>query len=482
MKLKYTIPTIVLTLIIIQHISCKKFVQVVSPDTNVSAVNVYNSDATAAAVLTGIYTNMSSSGFAYGGITSMSLYPGLSADELSVFANSNITYSYYYTNNLTSLNTGGSDFWSNIYPILYVINSAIAGLTNNSTLTPAVDQQLMGEATFMRAFCYFYLVNLYGDVPLVTGTNYNVNESLGRTPAAQVWQQIISDLKTAQGLLSTNYLQSDVLTAYPIGSTQKVRPTKWAADALLARAYLYTKDWADAKVQADSVIGNTSLFGLDTLNGVFLANSTEAIWQLQPVNAGQNTQDAILFVIPSSGPGSSYPVYLNPILIDAFEPGDQRRVDWIDSVSVPPATYYYAFKYKVYAYNNSTNPPTEYEMVLRLGEQYLIRAEAEANQNDLIDADSDINVIRTRAGLAGVTANTQASVLAAIQHERQVELFTEWGHRWLDLKRTDSLDNIMSEVYPQKVINGTWNTDWQWYPIPLYDLQHNINLIQNIGY
>jgi starch-binding outer membrane protein, SusD/RagB family len=398
---------------------------------------------------------------------------------LSVFPNSNAIFTYYYTNSLTNSNTVQTDFWNNIYPILYTVNSAIAGLTNNTALTPAVRQQLLGEAKFMRAFCYFYLVSLYGDVPLVTGTDYTVNALLPRTPQSQVWQQIISDLKDAQNMLSTNYLDATLLNT----TSQRVRPTSWAATALLARSYLYTQNWDSAQVEATTVINNPTLYNLERLNGVFLANSNEAIWQLQPVNFGANTQDAQLFIIPSAGPGGSFPVYLNPLLVNAFEPGDQRRTNWVDSVVVSPNTYYYAYKYKV---DSIPSPVTEYEMILRLGEQYLIRAEAEANGagGGTVASITDLDTIRNRAGLSNYSGATdQASLLTAILHERQVELFTEWGHRWLDLKRTNTVNSVMGS--PGNVCafkGGVWNPDWQWYPIPKYDLQHDPHLVQNSGY
>ena len=72
----------------------------------------------------------------------------------------------------------------------------------------------------------------------------------------------------------------------------------------------------------------------NSLNAVFLKNSTEAIWQLQPVNQGWNTEDARVFIIPSTGPdGNNYPVYLSSELLSSFEPGDERRSQWVDESS-----------------------------------------------------------------------------------------------------------------------------------------------------
>jgi hypothetical protein len=173
--------------------------------------------------------------------------------------------------------------------------------------------------------------------------------------------------------------------------------------------------------------------------------------------------------------------------VNSFEVGDLRAKpkNWIDTITVAGTKYYFPYKYKV---NNSpgvTKPSgmTEYFMMLRLGEQYLIRAEARAQLGNIGGAQNDLTAIRARAGLGATTANDKASLLAAILDERRHELFTEWGHRWLDLKRTGNIDAVMSVVTPQKS-NGViqWQTFQALYPLPLGDLQKDINLTQNPGY
>jgi hypothetical protein len=311
-------------------------------------------------------------------------------------------------------------------------------------------------------------------VPLVISTDYKLNFALSRSPKALVIQQIISDLKDAQNLLNTNYVDASIIST----TDERVRPNKWAATALLARTYLYIGDWANAEAQATNIISNTGTYNLvNDLNGVFLANSKEAIWQLQPVTAGENTQDAIIFVLTSGPNDGLNPVYLSSFLLQSFEVGDARFVKWIGIDSSTGTKYYYPFKYKQYQYGS---PVTEYAMVFRLAEQYLIRAEAKAQQGNMLGAASDLNVIRSRAGLSNTSATTQSSLVTAILHERQVELFSEWGHRWLDLKRTGTADVVMSNVTPQK--GGTWSSNWQLYPISIVELQNDINLVQNPGY
>lgn len=461
--------------------SCKKLVSVNAPATDLNAANVYSSDATAISVLTGLYTSMSTPGNDFTGNPGISLYLGLSADEFTLFngiSNSNTLY-FYYTNALYSNASGseGSDFWSPLYYDIYVTNSAIAGLTTSNSLTPSIKQQLLGESYFLRAFYNFYLVNLFGSCPLAMTSNYSINSTLGNTSEVVIYQQIVTDLKQAQGLLSSEYLDGN-LNPYTPGNIQKARPTKWAAMALLAKTYLYTQDWIDAETEADSLINNGSLFSLNSLSDVFLENSNEAIWQLQPVNSQENTADAWIFVLPSTGPDNTHPVYLSSQLLNSFEPLDQRRYNWVDSITVSGTTYYFPYKYKSATPGASL---TEYLMVFRLGEQYLIRSEARAEQGNVGGAQADLNIIRSRAGLANTSASNKTSLLSALMYERQVELFSEWGNRWLDLKRTNSVDPIMTQACPQKN-NAMWNAYQQLYPIPYSDIISDPNLKQNPGY
>lgn len=474
----------VILLSVVSLSACEKLVDIPAPATEITTANVFNNSTTAAATLTGIYTSMSQSDISPNGLPSLSLYLGLSADEITLYDRNRLAYALNYTNALVSTNTGGNDYWNQTYPVIYEANAAIEGLTGNTALTQDIQQQLLGEAEFVRAFCYFHLVNIYGDVPLATTTNYKINESMARTPRAQVWQQIITDLKSAQTLMSSNYLYSDAETV----TTQRTRPNKWVATALLARAYLYTGDWADAVTQASSIISNQALYSLVGLNSVFLANNNEAIWQLQATGSGKTatTGEGTIFVLPPTGPNISgkYPVYLNDVLANSFEPGDQRRVNWIDSVIVGGNIYYYPFKYKIGAIN--TGSTLEYCTVFRLAEQYLIRAEAEAEGagGGLSAAIGDLDVIRSRAGLANLsTGLTQTQVLDTILHERRIELFTEWGHRWFDLKRTGNIDNVMgSPGNACSTKGGTWNPIDSLYPIALPQLQADLNLVQNPGY
>ena len=289
--------------------------------------------------------------------------------------------------------------------------------------------------------------------------------------------------------MSANYLDGLLRNT----SNDRVRPTKWAATALLARAYLYyaslpgmdAANYIKAEQQATILIENSGgVFALSSLPNAFLRASLgnkEAIWQLQPVSSTQtNAQDGYAFI---PGPGGIPQLQLSPFLLASFEAGDNRRTNWINSVTVSGSTYNYPFKYKIGKNVGGIPPVTEHEMMLRLGEQYLIRAEARAQQGNIAGAQADINAIRTRAGLANTAATDKASLITAILHERQVELFTEMGHRWLDLKRTGTIDAVMGNPSGVCAVKGgTWNSYQQLYPIQVGDIQLDPNLKQNPGY
>jgi hypothetical protein len=285
-----------------------------------------------------------------------------------------------------------------------------------------------------------------------------------RDPQNVVYDAIIKDLLQAQSLLQDDY---------PTGT--RVRPNKAAATAMLARVYLYTGQWAAAETQASQVISDGKYALLKDLNSVFLANSQEAIWQLEPVNVagGRNTWEGFT----ATPTATSTPLYrLDSTLVAAFEPGDLRKTDWSSTRTVSGKPVTFPYKYKVRT--STTGAVTEYSMVLRLAEQYLVRAEARAHENKLPDALADLDILRSRAGLPNLSATLdQAGTLLAVEQERRVELFTEWGHRWLDLKRTNRATAVLGAEKPTY-----WQPADTLYPIPLDAIKTNPSLTQNNGY
>jgi len=459
--------------------SCEKYVDVGLPKDQVLNQLAFDDDKTATASVVGLYSQMNGLNYYFANIL-MNFCTAMSADEFFYGANY-ADFTEFSDNNPSTTNSFVRTLWTQPYSYIYHANACIEGLEKAVNVSQAVKNQLIGEAKFMRAFCHFYLSQLFGDVPLILTTDYKENTALPRTAKAEVMAAVIQDLKEAKELLIAGYPSGAQVAD---GNGERTRPNRAAASTLLARAYLYNGQWAEAEQQADEVISDTryKLLPSEQINEVFLKNSEETIWQLEAVNtlSGRNTWEGTLYV-PASATNVPL-IRLTPDgLKDAFEEGDLRRTNWVGTYTSDDVTHLYPYKYKV---RLAVSPATEYSMVLRFAELYLIRAEARLELGKLDDARTDLNSIRFRAGLPELVVSIDATALrSALEKERQVELFAEWGHRWFDLKRWPSLegkatraDDILGKLRPG------WKSTAVLFPIPLRALQTNPNLTQNEGY
>ena len=465
---QYVIFFMTITIISFIFISCKKIVETDPPINSITTVQVFSNDADATSVVTGIYSQLintqGTAKFSNGAIT---LYAGMTSDELAYTRSSLVDF---YNNSLLSTNSFiSTSLWNPMYLAIYKCNATLEGLNSSAGVSDQVRNQLIGEVKLIRAFCYFYLVNLFGDVPLVVNIDWKSSASMTRASSENVYEQIVSDLKDAQSNLAQDY---------SLSKGERSRPNAWAASALLARVYLYLKDWPNAEATSTIIINNSSLFKLETdLNKVFLKTSVEAIWQLQPSNISSpyaTTEGASLIPFSSTAKAD---YYLTPQLLNIFDATDKRKAAWTNKSVNSSITYVYPYKYKV-ALGTTGSTINEYYMVLRLAEQYLIRAEARVYQDNLTGAISDINSIRARAGISSLlTTVSKNEIIDSIGNERMRELFAEWGHRWFDLKRTNKADDVLA---PLK--GNNWQSTDKLYPIPYSELQKNPNLDQNLGY
>ena len=441
--------------------SCKKFVDLELPPTSIETADVFSNDNSALTAINGLYLNMrqASLNIVNGG---MSVYVGLYADEIYNTTASASNYDPFFKDSLFAENSVVStNFWTSSYQNIYRTNAIIEGLGRSTGVSDSLKRQLLGEIKVIRSLYYFYLVNLFGDVPLVITTDYKANAVMPRTSMDKVYQQIVTDLLDAQSLLKVTY-----------PSTGKVRPNKWTATALLARVYLFLKDWPNAESQASAVIssGTYPLVSQANINTVFSKNQTETIWEIAPANEGTNSAEGTVFNPTST---TARPTFaLTSFLINAFEANDKRRTEWVRTNTVSSVAYPYPNKYDL----RGSTTIGEYNIVLRSSEQYLIRAEARSQQASITNAAADINVIRNRAGLPVTTAATQTALLDAVMREKRIEFFAEWGHRFLDLKRTEKLDAVLGAAKPG------WKSTAALFPIPDAQLNYNVFLTQNLGY
>lgn len=434
--------------------SCKKFVELGAPPTQVLLEDAFKTDATAQSAVLGMYTFANAS--ANGLLTHLHFYPGISSDELQYNA-ADASIQEIAGNAILPTNGYVATAWSIPYQLIKNANNAISGLEKSATLTASVKSQLLGEAKFMRAFAYFHLVNLFGGVPLVLTDDYDAfNKALlPRTSASEVYKQIVKDLTEAKALLPTAYV-----------GTLRGRINKHTATAMLARVYLYQKDYTNAEVQATEVIASGA-YNLSAPGSAFVNTSNEIIWQIGNI-PGFSVQGAAYVTA-----ATVIPTYtLTDVTYRSFESNDLRRTNWTVTKTIAGKAYYGITKYKL-----NTGTGNEYNVVFRLAELYLIRAEARAQLNIVADARADVNTVRSRAGLPNLgTALTQPELLLAVEQERKVELFGEWGHRWFDLKRTNRAAALLAALKP--ALNATAEL----FPVPQTQMIINQNLIQNPGY
>lgn len=439
-------------ILILMLYSCDSFVEVDLPKSQLTNTAVFQNYTTANAAMADIYAKIRDKGLLTGTVSGISNQLGYYTDELTFYGTSTNPAFAFYSNSVLPSNTTVSTMWNNTYNQIYAVNSVLEGIAV-SDFSTTEKAQLQGEAFCIRGLLHFYLTQLFGDIPYIETTDYKLNSTVKRLPIDQVYIHIISDLKNAEQLLPSSYSNSE-----------RVRVNSFVAKALLSRVYLYTGRWNDAVKMSSEVIDNNSLYLFEeTISKVFLKGSKEAIWQFMPSVAGKNTDEAILFTFTSGPPPL---VAMSESLMNSFAGNDLRKTNWTTAITTAGKTWYYASKYKE---PKNTSAAKEYSIILRLTEQYLIRAEANTQLENYQGAREDLNKIRKRAGLSNSVANTKEEFLQTIIEERRKELFTEYGHRFFDLKRTNNLDAVLSA-------KPGWDTADRLLPIPESEFIVNPNL------
>lgn len=439
---------------------CSEFVEVDPPKNVLISETVFNDPATIKSALANIYYKMREQGLVSGRY-GLSTVMGIYGDELDYYK-FNTDHQEFYGHSVSASNKIISDWWTHAYNIIYASNDIIKGVTNSEYLTLEDQERYLGQALFIRAYMHSLLVTIYGDIPFISTTNYIKNNVVTRLPEDAVYDHIITDLSQAALLLGDSGPNSE-----------HVVPDKAVANALLARMYLYTEQWELAEAAASMLINSHQLES--DITKVFHKGSPETLWQFKPNGiTDMNTYESSQFIIQAI-PGQTYA--LSQTIMNAFEPNDLRLLNWVGTKTSSDGSTTLPFAYKYRETINTTSESLEYAILLRLTEQYFIRAEARTHLGNLLGAQDDLNRIRHRAGLANTQADSKDGLLEAILHERQVELFTELGQRWFDLKRTGSADEALSTLKPN------WQATDILLPLPETELEKNDNLKpQNSGY
>jgi hypothetical protein len=445
--------------------SCSKLIEI--PDHPINQIpesRVFNDSADIISAIAGVYSNFRANQTAGTlGSTMVTTIGGMSADELLPSYSSNAGF----VSNVIPVTDGSvSTLWTSGYSNLYQMNSCINGIGSTTAVSDSLKQALVAEIKVARAFYYFQLVNLFGGVPLITATDYNITGKQGRAGVDEVYGLIRADLAEARSVLKARY---------PSSAGTKYRPNLYTALALSAKVFLYRQQWDSAAMMAKQII-NDGLYQLESTPAtVFSKSSKEVIWSLPGNGTSVSTGEGYALLPTSIYSAPAY--YLNPLLLSAFEDNDLRKTAWIRTLTVSGKTYSCAQKYKSNQGTSIAAPayPSEDYVMFRLADMYLILAEADAQLSNTTDARTNLDIVRTRAGLPAY-AGTDADLLTAIYHERQIEMAFEWGNRWYDLKRTGTIDAVLGAQKP------TWTSTAALLPIPSTQLIANVALTQNEGY
>ena len=392
-------------------------------------------------------------------------------------------------------NNPGSNFWSIRqgwsvpYQVVSNANQVLTAL-EGAPLNESQKNSIAAETKFLRAYAYFTLVQLYGDVPLRTKPVERVAETqIERSPQAEVYELIIRDLKDAESGL-------------PATAVQEGRVNSFVAKALLARVYLatagspmnITANYALARDKALEVIAGPFEL-LDDFADVFKNTSytTESIWEvlyLEGISSnGKHNQTA---------PTGNQTAILLPSddFINSFPAGDRRR-EWgikdkfttSGGVDFVARTYYNKFidERKLEQELPPSATETDFSFpLIRLAEMYLIAAEAENEANGPDNAYPYINQVRWRARIdksdpshvPDLSGLSKEQFREAVWNERKWELFTE-EHAWFDLKRTDSFNKVQIARGNQLIVPiGDYNSTWI---LPDFELLNN-NIPDNPPY
>lgn len=393
------------------------------------------------------------------------IFPDLYADNLR-FTGTYVTDREVSARNVKADNGAIAGIWGSAYDGINRANNIVAAVSAVDGVTAGEAAVIDAEARFVRALNYFNLVKFFGGVPLVTDPEWEVSPSVNvpRNSEAEIWSFIESELTTAMANLP---LSDD-------GEQPTGRATREAAQALKARVHLYQREWQQAYNLSNDLIENGPFALEEDYGAVFNYQSEGTDEDILSIPFTTTDSNGLAFwffpsslggrrgIAPSNAGTTSQP------LLTAFAANDERRALAFQG----SGNSAYAFKYTDVATGTDNVP------VIRLGEVYLIRAEAAARLGLLEQAIADVNTIRDRAGVAALSADvdTQTEVLLAVLAERRLELFYE-GHRFFDLKRFMDIPSVATYM-------GTLGLTGPklLFPIPQREIDANAQLDQNPGY
>lgn len=450
-------PVAAAVLICCTNLSCDRMLEVKIPANQIASDLVFENVQTADAALAGLYGSLRDSGPVSGGAGGSGILLGMYTDDLDSYSTGGENRELWL-NVHTASNAAILSYWTSAYRSVFLANSIIEGAERSAVLPNADRARIKGEALLARSLMYFYLMNVFGDVPYAVSTDYKINQSLHKTQLTDMETAIENDIKLAVSLLQD-----------PYRNPERIFPNKKAAQLLLSKIYMQQQKWVLAENVLSDILGSPLYVFEQDVSKVFQKSGNHILWQLKPKNSNDPTKEIQVLFFSGAAP-TLYA--LSPSCMNAFTASDKRKLQWTSPVTAGQNTWYRPDKYK-----NRTANTNEYSIVFRLEEVYLLMAEALAQQNKVPQALLYVNATRLRAQLPALAVPmTKEVVLNEILLENRKEFFVEMGHRFLDLKRAGRLSDL-------KTTKPNWNDDFRLWPVPQREMLLNPNLKpQNNGY
>ncbi|MBW4888510.1 RagB/SusD family nutrient uptake outer membrane protein [Mucilaginibacter sp. HMF5004] len=472
-------------LIAVLSFGCGKYLDQ-KPSDSLTRQEFFKNEADANAAMIGVYDALQ------GCVTQFLSWGEYRGDLISPTIQSTTNYPYYeaFSSDNTTNISSASD-WSAVYKMIgraNIVIESVPGIVGaDQNFTQAKSDAIVGQARFLRALGYFYLVRTFKEVPLIlsASSNDDVNFRLPKSSADVILDQIETDLSFAEGVVPAQY-STDQAT--------RGTATKGAINALQTDVYLWRAKYQQA-VDASQKLLNNSLYTLVPGSNWFSLfaqkNTSESIFEVQYDYKISETNGLR---------GVSGNFIVNPGLVSSYTI-EQDKTRGLNYTYVNAGSNVF-WKYTGLSVNGTTNigrPTDDPDFIIyRLADVMLLRAEALTHlgvtqKQEAIDI---INAIRTRAGIAnyvGVDGSASTALLQSyVLKERGLELAME-GKRWFDLVREATNDNnpdllinavaLSRTVAERALIRSRIIDPRSWYlPILSTELNKNPLLVQNPYY
>jgi hypothetical protein len=259
--------------------SCRNLIESDFPSTQIEVSQVFETVSTADGALSNLYAELQYYSVISGGSLGTGALLGTYTDDLNCYIISSQNSALdLYNNRQISSNTAVLSVWTNAYKEIYSANSIINGVESSTGISEMDKKRIKGEALFIRSLIYFYLSQIFGDIPYTTTTDYTVNQSLGKISETELLIKIQNDLETAVALLEE-----------PYRNAERVYPNRKAAELMLSLVLMQQKKWTEAEQQLKTIKQSPLYVWEPDVAKTFKKAGKHILWQLKPLKANDAT-------------------------------------------------------------------------------------------------------------------------------------------------------------------------------------------------